>query len=420
MSGQLYERRAQLETRSPLTLLTTIEIDDIPTADLSMNYDDGTKKKVKVPTHDLESVELVLYCFHEFMEAARKLFIDNAEWFEYYRDTLRGHARTAWDLLANEVDMNRRNEVTFRNTFRSYIATIVDETAHRSLMEYLRSTVKPRTMSVMELSRRVQVLCMYAIYLPTETGNPPEAISDDERKTLFFNMMPEDWKTSFTRSNLRISGMNITQMTIYFNGLCALETSKDRTGKRRRNDNANSNTNNYKHRRTGGYNDSSRRNNGRNGSGANRYNDRNGRENSRGGRGRGNGRGGRGRGNSSGRGRVQGTDTCPVHGGHLWRECFLNPHGDDYRPRTGNNQGNNNNSQGRGNGSRRGDAYHSNNRENGGNSSQGNGSNQSANGSSSNNNDGERRNNGGGGSNAGNNRNEHYLAEIGEPNWEQE
>jgi hypothetical protein len=33
----------------------------------------GSKKKVKVPTHELESVEQVLYCFHEFLEAARKL-----------------------------------------------------------------------------------------------------------------------------------------------------------------------------------------------------------------------------------------------------------------------------------------------------------------------------------------------------------
>ena len=72
MSGKIYEKRAQLETRSPLTLVTTLEVDDIPTVELAMTYDDGSKEKVKVPTHDLESVEQVLYCFHEFLEAARK------------------------------------------------------------------------------------------------------------------------------------------------------------------------------------------------------------------------------------------------------------------------------------------------------------------------------------------------------------
>ena len=68
MSGKVYEKRAQLETRSPLTLVTTLEVDDIQTVELAMTYDDGSKKKVKVPTHDLESVEQVFYCFHEFLE----------------------------------------------------------------------------------------------------------------------------------------------------------------------------------------------------------------------------------------------------------------------------------------------------------------------------------------------------------------
>ena len=252
MSGKVYEKRAQLETRSPLTLVTTLEVDDIPTVELAMTYDDGSKKKVKVPTHDLESVEQVFYCFHEFLEAAKKLALDGAEWFEFYRDTLRGHTRSAWDLLSNDVNEGIRTEETFRTTFRVFVATIVDETAHRTLLEYLRATVKPRTMSVMELSRRVQILCLYANDLPTESGTPPPAISDEERKTMFYNMMPEDWKTTFTRSNLRVSGMSITQMTIYFNSLCALESAKNKgthTGKRGRDNNSNdTNTRNNRYR----------------------------------------------------------------------------------------------------------------------------------------------------------------------------
>ena len=56
MSGQVYERRPQLESRAPLTLVTTLEIDGIPTVELMMVFEDGQKKKVKVPTHDLESI----------------------------------------------------------------------------------------------------------------------------------------------------------------------------------------------------------------------------------------------------------------------------------------------------------------------------------------------------------------------------
>ena len=100
MSGKVYEKRAQLETGSPLTLVTTSEVDTIQTVESAMTYDDGSKKKVKVPTHDLESVKQVFYCVHESLEAAKKLALDRAEqWFEFYHDTLCGHARLAFPSI---------------------------------------------------------------------------------------------------------------------------------------------------------------------------------------------------------------------------------------------------------------------------------------------------------------------------------
>jgi hypothetical protein len=82
-----------------------------------------------------------------------------------------------------------------------FVATIVDETAHRTLLEYLHATsVKQRTMLFMELVRRVHILCL-AVFndLPMESGViAPQAITDKERKTMFYNVMPEEWKTSFT------------------------------------------------------------------------------------------------------------------------------------------------------------------------------------------------------------------------------
>jgi hypothetical protein len=56
----------------------------------------------------------VFYCFHEFLEAARKLALNGTEWFEFYRDTLRGHVRSAWDLLSTEVNEVDRTEDNFR------------------------------------------------------------------------------------------------------------------------------------------------------------------------------------------------------------------------------------------------------------------------------------------------------------------
>ena len=59
----MHERQGQLESRAPLTLVTTLEVDNIPTTELLVNYDNSTKKKVIAPTHALESLEHVLYCF---------------------------------------------------------------------------------------------------------------------------------------------------------------------------------------------------------------------------------------------------------------------------------------------------------------------------------------------------------------------
>jgi hypothetical protein len=107
---------------------------------------------------------------------------------------LRGHAKTAWDVITNALPTRQDcNERTFRAPFRLFITTIVDETAHRSLMEYLRTTVKPRNMTVLEVARRLQVLCLYSENLPTETWEFPIPVRTDEIKALFYNMMPEDW-----------------------------------------------------------------------------------------------------------------------------------------------------------------------------------------------------------------------------------
>ena len=108
---------------------------------------------------------------------------------------------------------------------------------------------------------------------------------------------------------------------------------------------------------------------------------------------------------------------CPIHGGNKWCECFLNTYKDNDRPRNDNNNGNNN-SQVQGNSSRRGDSYHFNNKNNNGSygGSKENGSNTISNNSNDRdrlsgikNNDDNRSNN-----------NDHFLADIGIPDWKQE
>jgi hypothetical protein len=99
----------------------------------------------------------------------------------------------------------------FWATFRLFINTIVDETAHRSSMEYIRTTAKPRNMTVLEIACRMQVLCLYSENLPTETGEFPIPVRTEKIKALFYNMMPEDWKNTFTKRNLRMASKELAR-----------------------------------------------------------------------------------------------------------------------------------------------------------------------------------------------------------------
>jgi hypothetical protein len=96
-------------------------------------------------------------------------------------------------------------------------------------------------MTMLEVARRLQVLCLYLENLPTETREFPIPVRTDEIKALFYNMMPEDWEKTFTKSNLCMASMNLLQLSIYFNGLGSLETPKNSAGKKRKNHNQHSN-----------------------------------------------------------------------------------------------------------------------------------------------------------------------------------
>ena len=144
MSGKVYEKRIQLETCSPLLLVTAFEADAFPTVELAMTYDnEWDKENVKVPCMIWRMWNRYFTdCFHELMEVARNLILDGAEWFELFHDTLCGYARSAWDLMSEEVLVEaNRTENAFRDTFRFFVASLVDETAHRIFLDYLRSTL---------------------------------------------------------------------------------------------------------------------------------------------------------------------------------------------------------------------------------------------------------------------------------------
>ncbi|KAI2511765.1 hypothetical protein MHU86_2659 [Fragilaria crotonensis] len=77
---------------------------------------------------------------------------------------------------------------------------------------------------------------MYAEDLPMESREMPvPLVSADEMKSMFYNMMPEEWKDTFTQGNLQMASMSPLQMAVYFNSLgSSMEGPKNQSGKKRK------------------------------------------------------------------------------------------------------------------------------------------------------------------------------------------
>lgn len=295
-----------------MELISTIKKTELTMIKLRQSYDDGTDMKIEVPSHNLEDVEIIFYCMDEFREAARRMSYEHDELFTHYRETLGADARVTWDMVA--ADYPQRTTIQFKNAFKALVSQVVDEQAYAHLMEYLRTAVKPLKFTPKTLAHRVRALCRYANDLPNDDQALPP-LPESEIKRLIFNMMPMDWRNQFERSNQHLSTTTLPALMEYMTTLSSLEEKK-----RKNNGNGGGQSSQSPQKQVRFEN--------------NRY--------QRGGRGN-RGRGYRG-GNSSGRGgrggrsnaqRPQPDDTCPVHGSHPWRQCFLNPYGDSYRSYSG-------------------------------------------------------------------------------------
>ena len=134
------------KNRSPLDLLSTIKETELIRVKLQQNYDDGTSLKIEVPQHNNQDVETVFYCMDEFREAARRMELEGDELFTNYRLTLGADARTAWDSVIDEYP--ECTTAQFRSAFQDFLKTLLDDQARNNLLDYLRTTVKTRSLEL--------------------------------------------------------------------------------------------------------------------------------------------------------------------------------------------------------------------------------------------------------------------------------
>jgi hypothetical protein len=108
------DEREKMKRVSPLLIPT-----ELPTEwtreKVEYTRADGTIGKVLLLTHAAESVEHILYCLTEFLEAANEYGWQGQIRFQKYRKTLTGNARTKWDLSVAPGPQNFQIASFFQN-----------------------------------------------------------------------------------------------------------------------------------------------------------------------------------------------------------------------------------------------------------------------------------------------------------------
>jgi hypothetical protein len=138
------DEREKLKRVSPL-LLTTVLPTEWTREKVEYTRADGSIGKVLLPTHAAGSVEHILYCLTEFLEAANEYGWQGQVRFQKYRKTLRENARTKWDLSVAAGPHNFQIASFFQNIWHM-VAQMAGPQAYDKFVDYMHHVKKPASM----------------------------------------------------------------------------------------------------------------------------------------------------------------------------------------------------------------------------------------------------------------------------------
>jgi hypothetical protein len=90
--------------RSIIQIKPDCHLEDFILVKVQQNYLDGRSEKREIPCTDGASIEAILYCLHEFLEAAKELDFDTGNaLFNNFSRTLCGAAKDNWDIIIMHI-----------------------------------------------------------------------------------------------------------------------------------------------------------------------------------------------------------------------------------------------------------------------------------------------------------------------------
>ena len=216
---------------------------------------------------------------------------NGANLYYTYTRCLKGQALIDWKTISSERLVNDRTPENFAEDIDTFIKSNEsrdDVELLQAQLNYMNHLKKPRSTKPTDFKSQ---LIKLNNRIPCIPGATPDNKLDDVRlKSIFMDAMPNNWKKDFKKYGRRTRDETLDDLAQAFD-LFFEEPH-------------NNNNNN-------GNNNAQKSNNNRN-------------SNSN---------------NNNSRPRINDNDTCPIHGGHKWKDCIFNKNGPNYRApgRSGNN-----------------------------------------------------------------------------------
>ena len=240
----------------------------------------------KVPVFKASTgVEGLFHVIDKFMKAGTRLNFQAADWWDQFEDVLDAVAENKWTNLIQGIPNGQKTRNRFvRETTENFVAQYTESDQARDiLVEYIKGDEckKRRKVDPGIHASRIETLCRYANRL---AGTVPQ-LTDAQIKKLVFESFPGAWQDDYRKSHRDINDDSITDIVGYMTLCKAISDKEDeKRGKKRKAETE---------RIRGGNTPSSSK--------------------------------------KERKGKVEDKDECPVHGGHKWGACSLNPRSENWR-----------------------------------------------------------------------------------------
>ena len=207
----------------------------------------------------------------------------------------KGICRSDWDIVTqwreglddtgNDPDNSKSHEHFMQDLARwvKMHESREDIDLFQAQTAYMQRLSKPKNTSPTDYKAQFVKLNLLIPIIPGE----PSSFGNDELKFLFLYSMPKNWRKKYREVGRKVSQDTLDAMAQFFD-VYFKEESHSTSGSGHKKDNSHSNNHNHNHQKK----DSSKSNGGR----------------------------------------LQPDDTCPIHGGHKWKDCFDNKHGSKFKP----------------------------------------------------------------------------------------